>query len=247
MNEIKPSARAFGPDFDARRVPLFSGCTDEQVRALAPYVVAASYRRHEDVYREGDADPCIHVVRKGEIALEKSRGAKLEPMRLAIIRPGETFGLGEFMLPAYHTTATALADCELLRISGPDFRRHFLAVESIRVRVLTELSQIAKFLLFAVVAGSGANMLAFYLWRLCRENARDAGGKFHVRTKVLQPEIASLLNMSREHVARLFARLRKEGAVDFNRGFPVVDKQWLQNAVADNDLADFIVYRDYPR
>ncbi|MGD9782087.1 MAG: Crp/Fnr family transcriptional regulator [Kiritimatiellia bacterium] len=247
MNEPKPSVRAFGAGFDVQKVPLFAGCTDAQIETLAPYVEAASYRRHEDVYREGDADPCIHIVRKGEVALEKCRGATLEPMRLSIIRPGETFGLGEFMLPAYHTTATALADCELLRITGSDFRRHFLAVESIRVRVLTELSQIAKFLLFAVVAGSGANMLAFYLRRLCLENARETAGKFHIRTKVLQPEIASLLNMSREHVTRLFARLRKEGAVDFNRGYPIVDKPWLQKTVTDNDLADFIVYRDYPR
>ena len=230
-----------------RAVPLFAGCTAAQLEALARHVEIVSCQRHQDLYREGDPARHIHIVLKGEIGLEKTRGAGAEPMRLSIMRPGECFGIGEFMLPVYHTTATALSEGELLRIAAPDFRRYFLAIESIRDRVLAELSRIAKFLLFAVVAGSGANMLAFYLRRLCLENADETDGEFHIRTKVLQPEIASLLNLSREHVTRLFARLQEQGVVDFNRGFPVVDKAWLLNAVPDTDLADFIVYRDYPR
>lgn len=228
-------------------LPLFAGCPTAQLERLAAYVEPVVCKRHRDVYREGDPAPGIYVVWTGEVALEKRRGAEAEPMRLAIVRPGECFGLGEFMLPACHTTATALADGELLRISGADFRQHFLPVATIRDQVLAELSRIAKFLLFSVVAGNGTAMLAFYLRRLCREQAQEINGKWHVHCKVLQPEIASVLNMSREHVTRLFARLQAQGAVDFNRGFPIVDAAWLRHAVTDTDLADFIVYRDYPR
>ena len=230
-----------------RAAPLFAGCTAAQIETLARHVETVSCKRHQDLYREGDPARHIHIVLQGEVRLEKARGEDAEPMRLSIVRPGECFGIGEFMLPSYTTTATALVDGELLRIAAPDFRRHFLAIESIRDRVLAELSRIAKFLLFAVVAGTGSQMLAFYLRRLCVENAKEVDGKFHIQTKVFQPEIASLLNMSREHVTRLFARLQEQGTVDFNRGFPVVDKAWLAKAVPDTDLADFIVYRDYPR
>ena len=227
--------------------PLFAGCTAAQIETLARHVEIVPCQRHHDLYREGDPARHIHIVLKGEVGLEKNRGDEAEPMRLAIVRPGECFGLGEFMLPTYTTTATALADGELLRITASNFRRHFLAIESIRDWVMAELSHIAKFLLFAVVAGTGSQMLAFYLRRLCLENAKEVAGKFHIQTKVLQPEIASLLNLSREHVTRLFARLQEQGAVDFNRGFPIVDKAWLLQAIPDTDLADFIVYRDYPR
>ena len=230
-----------------RPLPLFAGCTSAQLESLARHVEIVACKRHRDIYREGDPARHVHLVLRGEIGLEKKRGGDEESMRLSIVRAGESFGIGEFMLPAYITTATALADGELLRIAALDFRRHFLAIESIRDRVMAELSHIAKFLLFAVVAGTGGQMLAFYLRRLCLENAEETAGQYRIRTKVLQPEIASLLNMSREHVTRLFARLQKQGAVDFNRGFPVVDKQWLRNAIPDTDLADFIVYRDYPR
>ena len=140
-----------------------------------------------------------------------------------------------------------MSDGELLRIASADFRRHFMAIESIRDRVMAELSHIAKYLLFAVVAGSGAQMLAFYLWRLCETDAEEIGGQYRIRSKVLQPEVASLLNLSREHVTRLFARLQEQGVVGFNRGHPLVDKAWIRNAIADKDLADSIVYRDYPK
>ena len=230
-----------------RSLPLFADCSPSQAESLASHVEIVSVRRHQPIHQEGQPSPAIHVVWKGEVGLEKSRGPTEEPMRLSIVRKGECFGIGEFMLPATITTATALADCELLRISGGNFRRYFLSVESIREKVMMDLSRIAKFLLFAVVAGTGTQMLAFYLRKQCLEQAVETDGKYHIRRKVLQPEIASLLNMSREHVTRLFARLQEKGVVDFNRGYPIVDKHWLQSVVTDTDLADSIVYRDYPQ
>ena len=230
-----------------RTLFLFSDCSPAQAESLAPHVEVISYRRHQSIHQEGQPAPSIHIVWKGEVGLEKKRGPTEEPIRLSIVKNGECFGIGEFMLPAYITTATALADCELLKISSGNFRRFFLSVESIREKVLLDLSRIAKFLLFAVVAGTGVQMLAFYLRKQCLEHAVEADGKFRIQRKILQPEIASLLNMSREHVTRLFARLQEQGAVDFNRGYPIVDKRWLQSVVTDTDLADFIVYRDYPQ
>ena len=230
-----------------REIPLFSGCAPGQIELLAGWMEPVTCRRHEGLHREGDPAAHVTIVRKGEVVLEKARGEGEEPMRLSIVRAGECFGIGEFMLPTYHTTATALSDGELLRIASADFRRHFMAIESIRDRVMAELSRIAKYLLFAVVAGSGMQRLAFYLRRLCETDAEEIGGQYRIRSKVLQPEVASLLNLSREHVTRLFARLQEQGVVDFNRGHPLVDKAWIRNAIADKDLADSIVYRDYPK
>ena len=232
---------------DWSQFPLFAGCSPAQIEPLLLHAQTVACKRNQTLYSEGDPVGHVHVVLEGEIALEKRRGPDEEPMRLSIVRPGECFGIGEFMLPAYVSSATALANAKLLRISADLFRKRFLAVEPIRDWVLAELSRIANYLLFAVVSGSGARMLAFYLRRLCLENSTESNGQFRIQTKVLQPHVASLLNMSREHVTRLFARLQEQGAVDFNRGFPIVDKRWLQSAVTDTDLADFIVYRDYPQ
>lgn len=228
-------------------IPLFSGCTTLQLDGLAPFIENVGVRRHQEIYREGAPSRHFHLVVKGEVCLEKERGPGAEPMRLAIVRPGEGFGLGEVMLAHYYTTATALADGQLLRIENRIFRRHFLAVASVREQVMTALSEIARFLLFSVAAGSGVTMLAIYLRHLCRESGQEAGGKIHVRTRVVQPQIASLLNMSREHVTRLFAQLRKRGVVQFNRGYPIIDRRWLTETITDPDLADVMVYRDYPR
>lgn len=226
---------------------LLSGCTPAQLDALAPCVQRVTCRRNEEIYREGQPAAHVHFILKGEVVLERARAGDAEPMRLAIVRAGEPFGIGEFMLAHYHTTATAMTPAVLLRVTSRDFRTRFLAVEPIRDRVLTQLSEIARYLLFSVTSASGATRLAMYLWRLCREQAREVNGKLHIQAKVRQPEVASLLNLSREHVTRLFSLLRRQGVVSFNRGYPIVDAQWLREAVADKDLADFIVYRDYPR
>ena len=109
-----------------RTLFLFSDCSPAQAESLAPHVETVFFRRHQSIHQEGQPSPSIHIVWKGEVALEKSRGPTEEPMRLSIVKNGECFGIGEFMLPATITTATALADCELLRISGENFRRYFL-------------------------------------------------------------------------------------------------------------------------
>jgi CRP-like cAMP-binding protein len=243
---LKSGAQMAEKEF-LRSLPLFSGCTIAQLEWLAGFIRTVSCTRHQELYREGTPSEHIHIIAKGEVVLEKERGDGEDPMRLAIVREKEYFGLGEVMLAHYYTTATALTDCSLLQIDNRDFKKHFLAIESIRDKVMTQLSEIARYLLFSVAAGSGGNMLALYLRHLARENGKEVDGKIHIQAKVLQPQIASLLNMSREHVTRLFARLQGQGVVNFNQGYPIVDKQWLQDTVTDPDLADFIVYRDYPQ
>ena len=200
--------------------PLLEGCSPGQLRELSGFIETVRVRQNQEIYHEGDPARAVHLVQKGEVALEKDRGEGCEPMRLSIVQPGECFGLGEFMLPDYYTTATALTDCELLKIGAADFQAHFLSIESIRSKVIRELSHIAKYLLFSVVSGTGTQKLALYLHKLCLADATEQDGRYHIQIKLRQPEIASLLNLSREHVTRLFARLQEQGVVQFNQGVP---------------------------
>jgi CRP-like cAMP-binding protein len=228
-------------------LPLFTDCPADEIERLASYTEIISHKRYCELYHEGAPSEYVHIVLEGEVCLEKDRGEDTEPMRLTIVQAGEVFGLGEFMLPTCYTTATTLTPCRLIRIANDDFKRHFLAIESIRTFVLSSLSHIARYLMFSLISGTGTRQLACYLWQRCRDDAEEHEEAFHIQSKVHQPELASLLNMSREHVSRLFSRLHTEGAVDFNRGFPIVNKKWLNEMVTDRDLAARIVYRDYPQ
>ena len=183
---------------------------------------------------------------KGDVTLFRDRPGHEEPARLAVVREGELFGFGEAMLPAYYTSACAATACTLLAIRSVDFAREFLAIASIRNPVIESLSKINRYLLDRVTDGDGRTALALYLTSLAKDCGQREGPRIHIQRKQRQPAIASLLNLSREHVTRLFSQLKKEGVVDFNDGFPLIDAAWLDRSVRDKDLAASIQYRDTP-
>lgn len=231
---------------DLRKIDFFAACSEAELRDLAGLCRPASYRRLQLIHEEGAPAGKVYAVLRGEVVLHAHAAVADEPTRLAVVRSGEMFGFGEVLLRHYYTSASALTACGLLEIGRDDFRRSFLAVPAIREHVLVALSQIVRYLVNKVTGGGGINDLALFLLAQGEAHGTMSGGKIHLQKKLRQPEIASVLNLSREHVTRLFAKLKAQGVVDFNRGFPVVDRAWLDRVVQDKDLAASIQYRDAP-
>ncbi len=230
---------------DLRKIGFFAGCSEAELRDLAPLCRRATCRQGQPIHEENAPARKVYAVLDGDVLLYRSSGEG-RPSRLAVVKSGEMFGIGEAMLPTYYTGASALSACTVLEIGREDFVRRFLAVPAFRERVVLELSRIARFLVCKVTGGGGRHDLAFYLRAQADECGKAAGGRIHLQKKQRQPEIASVLNLSREHVTRLFAKLKAEGAVDFNRGFPIIDPAWLDREVRDRDLAASVQYRDAP-
>ena len=231
---------------DLRKVQFLAGCSEQEIRSLAPFCRRTTYQQFQSIHEEGSPAGKVYAVLKGEVVLHKAADRADELKRLAVVRAGEMFGFGEIMLSSYYTSASAATDCTLLEISREDFVSRFLAVAPFREQVLIAVSKIGRFLLDKVTGGGGLSDLTLYLLTLSGECGKTVGGKIHIQRKLRQPEIASLLNLSREHVTRLFAKLRAQGVVDFNRGYPIIDRAWLDRAVRDKDLAASIQYRDTP-
>ncbi len=231
---------------DLKSVAFFSGCNERELASLNPYFTRMAMHRHQPIYQQGDIVENVFAVLKGDILLHSADKGTGGPRRLAVIKAGEMFGFGEFMLPRYYTSASALTGGCMLAIRAGDFRDHAMKVASVRNNVLSALCHITHFLMNKQVGGGGMTDLALYLQSLCQQDGVRKGAFIHVRKKVRQPEVASLLNLSREHVTRLFAKLRQQGVVDFNRGFPIINHRWLEQQVPDLDLAASIQYRDAP-
>jgi CRP-like cAMP-binding protein len=228
-------------------IAFLADCTAEQQRALASFCRVCRFRSYASLQQEGQPSRGVYFVLQGEVLLQKEVRPGAEPARLSIVRRGEMFGFGEIMLRTCYTTALALTPVEVVVVTVEDFLRYFLALPKLRDRLLRALSEITRILIHQNVAGDGLHELAFYLHHLCRDSGKKVGRRIHIQTPVRQPEVASVLNLSREHVTRLFARLRQQGVVNFNRGFPVVDAAWLDHMTRDRDLADSLQYRDVPR
>ena len=230
---------------ELRRIGFFSGCSAAELREFAPLCRRATYRPGQAIQEENVPLRHIRAVLEGEVLIHRSSGDSAAA-RLAIVKPGETFGIGEALLPTTYTAASALGACATLEIGRDDFVRRCLAAPAVREAVVRELSRIARFLICKVAGGGGRHDLALYLRTQADACGQLVGGRIHLRRQQRQPEIASLLNLSREHVTRLFAKFKAEGVADFNRGFPIIDRAWLDREVPDRDLAASVQYRGLP-
>ena len=231
---------------ELRKIGFLAACSDTELHGLAPLCRLASYRAGQAIHEENQPALKVYAVLAGEVLIHRNSGGA-GAARLAVVNAGEMFGIGEALLPAYYTGASALSACTLLEIGRTDFNQRFLAVPAFREQVIAELSRIARFLICKVTGGGGRHDLALYLRTQAGQCGQpQAGGRIRLARKQRQPEIASLLNLSREHVTRLFAKFRAEGVVDFNRGFPLIDRAWLEREVPDQDLAASVQYRDLP-
>lgn len=240
------ASRASLPVARLAEVAFFAGCPPADAVRLARQLEVCRVRPYASLQREGEPPRFVHFVLAGEVLLQKERGPGHEPARLSIVRRGEMFGFGEIMLRTCYTTALALVSLEVARISRDAFLRDVLAVPVLRERLFGTFSDMTRILIHRAVAGDARHELAYYLRHACRENGRRVGRRIRIDSLVKQPAVASVLNLSREHVTRLFADLRREGVVDFNRGHPLVDPAWLDRMTADRDLADSLQYRDIP-
>lgn len=227
-------------------MPFFQGCPPRDLRRLARYCHQRYCRKFEQIHEAGAPSQHVCVIMKGEVVIQKATVPRDERARCnVVVLEGELFGFGEMMLNRYYTGAIALTDCVLLEIGKEDFVRHFMAIPVLREKILLWLSEIARILMNKLASG-GLNELALYLYQRSEQSGKLVGAKIHIQEKMSQLEIASVLDLSREYVTRLFADLRAQKVVQFNRGFPIIDKAWLDKAVKDKDLADSIRYRTSP-
>lgn len=227
-------------------IPFFQDCSEGDLRKLARYCRQRFYGKFEQIHEAGAPSRHVCVILKGEVVIQKDAVPRDDPACCnVVLLPGDLFGFGEMMLKQYYTGAVALTEGVLLEIDNGDFVGHFMALPSLRDKIVLELSEIARIVMNKLSSG-GLNELALYLYQRSQRSGKLVGGKIHIQEKMSQMEIASVLNLSREYVTRLFAELRVQKVVQFNRGFPIIDKAWLEKAVKDKDLAASIRYRSSP-
>ena len=158
---------------DLGKIQFFADCSAAEIRELAALCRRVSYRPGQSIHDENAPVQMVYAVLTGEVLLYRSSGGS-RASRLAVVKAGELFGIGEALLPTYYTGASALSACLLLEIGREDFVRRFLAVPAVRERVVRELSRMVRFLICKVTGGGGRHDLALYLRTQAEECGQDA-------------------------------------------------------------------------
>lgn len=123
-----------------RRLHLFRGFPDNELRALAETVKGIKAGAGDRLFEEGDHDDKFYVVTEGSVEILKHvRGGGEE--KLAVRRAGEVFGEMAVLNDAPRSaTARAAEECECLTLSREDFEA-LMGKDSFAFRMVKVLSQ----------------------------------------------------------------------------------------------------------
>jgi CRP/FNR family transcriptional regulator len=198
-----------------RRVALFAGLTDEELRALARGLVERRYDAGEIVLPEEETGRCVYVVREGRVKVSRWLPSGRE-LILAYHDPPEHFG--EMSLLDGRTTpatVTAVARSAVVLLGRaqfetllrtPNFSRALLQVLCGRCRdAWTQLEILNQ--------REPETRLRMALHRLCASHGKPGPDGIWIDLRLTHRELANIVGVTRETATRALSRLEAEKLV----------------------------------
>lgn len=197
-----------------RSAPLFAELNDQSYLAVRERMQESTYRRGEEIFREGTPGDRLYVVGAGKVKLGHTAPDGREHL-LAILGPGEILGEVSLYDPGPRTaTATALAKTvvvelqhtDLLRVldARPEISQHLLRSLAIRLRRTNDK---VSDLIFSDVPGRVARALLELGARFGQQTDRG----LRVTHDLTQEELAQLVGATRETVNKALAEFSSRG------------------------------------
>ena len=179
-----------------RSAPLFAELNDQSYLAVRERMQESTYRRGEEIFREGTPGDRLYVIGAGKVKLGHTAPDGREHL-LAILGPGEILGEVSLYDPGPRTaTATALAKTvvvelqhtDLLRVldARPEISQHLLRSLAIRLRRTNDK---VSDLIFSDVPGRVARSLLELGARFGQQTERG----LRVTHDLTQEELAQLV------------------------------------------------------
>ena len=197
-----------------RSAPLFAELNDQSYLAVRERMQESTYRRGEEIFREGTPGDRLFVIGAGKVKLGHTAPDGREHL-IAILGPGEILGEVSLYDPGPRTaTATALAKTvvvelqhtDLLRVldARPEISQHLLRSLAIRLRKTND--KISD-LIFSDVPGRVARALLELGARFGQHTERG----LRVTHDLTQEELAQLVGATRETVNKALAEFSSRG------------------------------------
>jgi CRP/FNR family transcriptional regulator len=216
---------------DLKKIELFKNLTNEELKELAPYLVAERHKKKETVFSEGEPPEWFYIVSSGKVKITKLSHEGKEII-LEVISPTDIFGgvavIRGFPYPA---NAVAMEDTEVLKISRKNLMRlvdrfpnlmYCMALQ-LGDRMKSSYDSLKNIALERVEARIAALLLKL-------------AGKVGVQTKdgllidmrLTKQDVADMVGTTVETSIRTFSKFKKQGLVSDTDGKIVIkDKEGL--------------------
>jgi|SRR6516162_2373887 CRP/FNR family transcriptional regulator len=200
-----------------KRVPIFSGLSEQEFAFLTPRLVQRKVRAGELIFSEGDTCAGLYMVQAGTVRIFKSSAGGREQV-LSIDGPGSSIAeLPVFDGGDYPASAQAITDCTLFFFSRQDFQALCLQYPQVALKVLRvvgarlrRLVGIIEELSFTTVR----HRLIALLVRLGKAKGLRNGDAITLTIPMNNSELAAQIGTVRELVSRNLSRLQAEGFIE---------------------------------
>lgn len=191
-------------------VDLFQDLGDASLERIEAGTRRVDVERGDMLFRRGDPCDGFHTVVYGQVKLSMVGASGTEKV-LDVVRAGQSFGRASMFagLP-YPTDAQALADTMLLHVSAQAIEEEIARTPTLAQRLLSGLGGQVLGLLSSVESislRSGVQRLVGYLLRNMSAVDGRAG---RVQLDIRKCHLASLLNLTPEHLSRMLGELARD-------------------------------------
>jgi CRP/FNR family transcriptional regulator, cyclic AMP receptor protein len=201
-----------------RRVQIFNGLTETELRFLAERAVPRTYSKGELLFMEGDLCTGLFVIESGRVRIFKSSPNGREQV-LAVEGPGSSIAeLPLFDGGNYPASTAAIGDAGIYFISKQDFHSLCLVHPQVPLKVLKvvgarlrRLVGIIEELSFTTVR----SRLISVLVRLAKAGKKTPAG-LEIQMPPSNQELASEIGTVRELVSRNLSRLQAEDLIQMD-------------------------------
>lgn len=203
-----------------KRVPIFSGLADDELKRISCIAVSRHYPKHSIVFVEGQELCTFYFIQSGIIKVFRTDHNGNEQI-MCILQKGELFPhVGFFDEIPYPATAQTVTDCELLAISMAGFKRILNSNSVIAKSVMKIMDKRLLLMgqrLHNVISGDVRCKVVMALLQLIEEYGIHKQEGIYVSIPLTHQDFANMLGMSRESVSRVLNQLKKDQLLDINR------------------------------
>ena len=195
-----------------RRVPLFSGLTEQLIERLAAGSVRRNFPRGRVIVTEGEPSQSLYILLSGRAKVQRSDTEGKEVI-LAVIGPGECFGEMSLIDDSPRSASVITIDTsDFMAINKESFKSMMLSSPEMSLRImaglvrrLREADKKIETLALLDVYGRVARVLL--------DMSEKVGEERMIRSRLPRQEIAKMIGASREMVSRVMKGLETEGYI----------------------------------
>ncbi len=216
---------------DIKKIDLFKNLSDDELKELRPYLVAAAYKKKEDIFTEGDQPEWFYIVAKGKVKITKLSHDGKEII-LEVISPTDIFGgvavLRNFPYPA---NAVAMEDSEVVKISRKNLMRLVDRFPNLMYCIALQLGDRMKSSydsLKNIALERVEARIAALLLKLSGKIGRETKEGLLIDMRLTKQDVADMVGTTVETSIRTFSKFKKQGLVaDVDGKIVIKDRQGL--------------------